>query len=213
MSRRDNICVKGRVVHSVLCIVSSTTNNVMFLFNVVSFSLFADRSKKITITVTSPSGLVIGFEKSFTKTNEHPRRRCMMCRPGWFGIFVFLVMLPRILSFSSSVGVFGNKHLRLQNELATIGRGQMKSTGNSMTPILKSGVLLTFEKRDDYNVDDIVFCKVEGRFIDAHKVTGKDKTRGWLISNNHGWDNGWTKNIFGKVIEAEYKKNIIYTSK
>jgi len=89
----------------------------------------------------------------------------------------------------------------------------MKVTGNSMTPILQSGVLLTFAKQDDYSTGDIVFCKVAGRFIGAHRVTGKDTNKGWLISNNHGWDNGWTKTIFAKVVEAEYKKNIVFTSK
>lgn len=83
-----------------------------------------------------------------------------------------------------------SKYARLQNELLTIGRGKMKCFGNSMIPILKSGVTLDFVKNDDYHIGDIVFCKVKGRFTDAHKITRKDGSRGWMISNNHGFDNG-----------------------
>jgi hypothetical protein len=28
--------------------------------------------------------------------------------------------------------------------------------------------------------------------------------QGYLISNNHGWDNGWTRTIFGRVVKAEW---------
>lgn len=79
----------------------------------------------------------------------------------------------------------------------------MKAFGNSMTPILKSGALLTFKKFTDYEIGDIVFCKVKGRFIDAHKIIKKDSNRGYLIGNNHGFQNGWTKIIYGKVILVE----------
>ena len=54
-----------------------------------------------------------------------------------------------------------------------------------------------------YEVGDIVFCKVKGRYIDAHLIT-KKRVDGdglkYLISNNHGRDNGWTSAVFGKVI-------------
>ncbi len=75
----------------------------------------------------------------------------------------------------------------------------MKVFGSSMTPIIKSGSLLVFQKSDSYEVGDVVFCKVKGRTIDAHKITQKSEQRGYLISNNHGYDNGWTKTIYGKV--------------
>ena len=94
-----------------------------------------------------------------------------------------------------------SKYDRVQKELEKNGTSKMKVFGNSMTPIIKSGTLLTFEKCDDYKVGDIVFCKVKGRLIDAHKITKKSDQKGYLISNNHGWDNGWTKKIFGKVIK------------
>ena len=98
-----------------------------------------------------------------------------------------------------------NKYQRLQMELEQTGTGRMKCFGSSMTPILPSGgVMTTYRKQDDYEVGDIVFCRVHGRFIDAHLITKKAEC-GFLISNNHGHDNGWTKQVFGKVVVAEWK--------
>ena len=98
-----------------------------------------------------------------------------------------------------------NKFERLKNELESAGNGKMKAFGNSMLPILKSGSLLTFTKADAYEIGEIVFCKVKGRYIDAHKIIKKDPNKGFLIANNHGYENGWTKIIYGKVIQAEFK--------
>lgn len=100
-----------------------------------------------------------------------------------------------------------NKYERLIKDLDTDATGQMKCFGNSMLPILKSGGKLTFVKQEDYEVGDIVFCKVKGRFIDAHKIIKKDLQKGFLIANNHGWENGWTKTIFGKATEVDYGNN------
>jgi SOS-response transcriptional repressor LexA len=99
-----------------------------------------------------------------------------------------------------------NKYHRLRAELETIGTGKMKCYGQSMLPILKSGSLLTFRKQTTYAVGDIVFCKVNGRFIDAHKVVKHHPQRGYLIANNHGHENGWTNTIYGRVIVAEFKQ-------
>jgi SOS-response transcriptional repressor LexA len=101
-----------------------------------------------------------------------------------------------------------NKYLRLKEELETTGSGKMKGFGNSMLPILKSGALLTFIKSENYEIGDIVFCKVKGRFIDAHKIIKTDPNKGFLIANNHGWENGWTKTIYGKVIQSEWKEEV-----
>jgi signal peptidase I len=98
-----------------------------------------------------------------------------------------------------------NKYEKLKIELETTGTGKMKCFGNSMLPILKSGSLLTFKKEDCYEIKDIVFCKVKGRFIDAHKIIKIDANKGYLIANNHGYENGWTRIIFGKAIISEYK--------
>jgi hypothetical protein len=34
--------------------------------------------------------------------------------------------------------------------------------------------------------------------------------KGFLIANNHGFENGWTKTIFGKVVRGEYQGRVIY---
>ncbi len=95
-----------------------------------------------------------------------------------------------------------NKYEILLNELNDKGTGKMKGFGNSMLPIIKSGTMLTYVKNEDneYEIGDIVFCKVRGRWIDAHKIIKKDVNKGYLIANNSGFENGWTKKIFGKVV-------------
>jgi SOS-response transcriptional repressor LexA len=96
-----------------------------------------------------------------------------------------------------------NKYERAKKELEEIGICKMKAFGNSMLPKIKSGSLLTFKKQETYEIGDIVFSKVKSHFIDAHQITKKDQKKGYLISNNKGWDNGWTKTIYGRVIQAE----------
>ena len=96
------------------------------------------------------------------------------------------------------------KYTKAIEELATRGLTVMRVFGNSMTPIIRNGSTLTFQRFDEgYEVGDIVFCKVSGRYIDAHLITSKNDQRGYIISNNHGHDNGWTKRIFGKVVLIE----------
>jgi len=96
-----------------------------------------------------------------------------------------------------------NKYERLKLELEDSGTGKMKCFGHSMMPILKSGSLLTFRKQETYAVKDIVFCKVKGRYIDAHKIVKTDPNKGYLIANNHGYENGWTRVVYGKVVGVE----------
>jgi hypothetical protein len=38
--------------------------------------------------------------------------------------------------------------------------------------------------------------------IDAHLITKIDCGR-YMIANNHGFENGWTSTIYGKVINIE----------
>jgi hypothetical protein len=75
--------------------------------------------------------------------------------------------------------------------------------GNSMTPLIKSGQDHKLEPTtlDKVEVGDIVYCKVHGRMY-THLVKAKDEQKGVLIGNNHGRINGWTKHVFGKVIEV-----------
>ena len=77
-----------------------------------------------------------------------------------------------------------------------------KEPGNSMTPLLKSRqpVRLAPTTWEQVDVGDIVFCKVRGNLY-THKVLAKNEVRGVRIGNNHGHVNGWTKQVFGKVVE------------
>ena len=74
--------------------------------------------------------------------------------------------------------------------------------GNSMTPLIKSGEehTLTPATIDSVEVGDIVYCKVHGSFY-THLVKAKNLDKGCQIGNNHGHINGWTKNIYGKVVK------------
>ena len=77
-----------------------------------------------------------------------------------------------------------------------------KEPGNSMTPRIKSRqpVRLAPATWETVNEGDIVYCKVHGNFY-THLVKGKCPNRGCLIGNNHGGTNGWTKKVYGKVVE------------
>lgn len=78
-----------------------------------------------------------------------------------------------------------------------------KEPGNSMTPKIKSRqpVKIVPATWEDVDVGDIVYCKVKGRHY-THLVKAKDPKRGCQIGNNHGHINGWTKRIYGKVVET-----------
>jgi hypothetical protein len=77
-----------------------------------------------------------------------------------------------------------------------------KEPGNSMLPILKSRQPVVLEPTDWTKVKegDIVFCKVKGNYY-THLVKGINEKRGALIGNNRGHLNGWTKQVYGKVIK------------
>ncbi len=89
----------------------------------------------------------------------------------------------------------------------------MKCFGSSMLPILTNPSTCEFKRMAQYEIGDIVFCKVKGRYIDAHKITKRDGDR-YLISNNHGHDNGWTRIVYGKVVKAMNNQgSVVYESK
>lgn len=98
------------------------------------------------------------------------------------------------------------KYERLLEDLKTKGTGKMKVFGHSMMPKIKSGSLLTFQKQEQYEIGEVVFCQIGTKYIDAHLITKIDSQGRYMISNNKGWDNGWTKKIFGKVVEIEAPK-------
>jgi hypothetical protein len=75
--------------------------------------------------------------------------------------------------------------------------------GNSMVPLIKSGQehKLAPATWESVNIGDIVYCKCRGNFY-THLVKAKNDIKGCQIGNNRGNINGWTKNVYGKVIEV-----------
>lgn len=104
-----------------------------------------------------------------------------------------------VISSNLIIGTMKNYKLeRLQNGETFV----TSEKGNSMIPIIKSGQEhklspITWQKCE---IGDIVYCKVYGNYY-THLVKGKNNDRGLLIGNNRGGINGWTKNVYGKVIE------------
>lgn len=74
--------------------------------------------------------------------------------------------------------------------------------GNSMVPLIHSGQehKLAPVKLEEIKEGDIVYCKVHGKFY-THLVKAISSKGTILIGNNKGGVNGWTKQVYGKVIE------------
>jgi hypothetical protein len=78
-----------------------------------------------------------------------------------------------------------------------------KEGGNSMTPLIRNGQKVTLEPIADLSAiarGDIVLCKVRGNTY-THLVKQIRNNKGkyeFLIGNNHGHINGWTRQVFGK---------------
>ena len=73
-----------------------------------------------------------------------------------------------------------------------------------MVPLIKSGqkhILEPVKKWEDCKVGEIVYCKVHGRMF-THLVKAKNDVQGLQIGNNHGYINGWTKQVYGRVKEV-----------
>ena len=82
---------------------------------------------------------------------------------------------------------------------------QFRPRGHSMKPRIKSGQLVTVEPLagNHPKPGEVVLCRVKGTdYLHLVKSVGP---RGYLISNNHGRENGWTTidNIFGRVVKVE----------
>ena len=75
-----------------------------------------------------------------------------------------------------------------------------RERGNSMVPLIYSNQPheLSPATWETVEVGDIVFCRVRGNNY-THLVKAKNNERGVLIGNNKGHNNGWTKQVFGKV--------------
>lgn len=80
---------------------------------------------------------------------------------------------------------------------------QFRPKGGSMSGKIESGQLVTVQPVSDLEIGDIVLCKVGGAtYLHLVKANQKDE---YLIGNNRGGINGWTKlkNIYGKVVKIE----------
>jgi hypothetical protein len=76
--------------------------------------------------------------------------------------------------------------------------------GNSMSPKMKNGVTVTVApyKLEDLKVGDVAFCKVRGAiYLHYVKAIGQDGRV--LIGNAHGHDNGWTRQVYGKLVSFQ----------
>ena len=76
-------------------------------------------------------------------------------------------------------------------------------SGNSMSPRIKSRDLVTIQpcKLEDLKENDVAFVKVRGNYY-LHLVKQVGDDGRLLICNNHGRVNGWTRQVFGKLVEG-----------
>lgn len=94
---------------------------------------------------------------------------------------------------------------RIARKIESLAKGETIVTsekGNSMVPLIHSGEEHTLKPVDDWQdceVGDIVFCKVKGNYY-THLVLAVNNEKGLQIGNNRGGVNGWTRTVFGKVI-------------
>lgn len=89
---------------------------------------------------------------------------------------------------------------RVLEDLAD-GPVTFKTRGNSMTPRIRSGDIVTVTPVDSADVKkgDVVLARVRGRlYLHLISATEKDRVQ---ISNNHGHVNGWTTRdrVYGKL--------------
>ena len=103
-----------------------------------------------------------------------------------------------------------DKYEKLKRDLEQAGTGQMRCAGNSMLPILTNPSTCVYASQASYAVGDIVFCKVRGRYIDAHKVVRVAADGQYLIANNKGHENGWTAKVYGRVTKAYDKSGRLH---
>lgn len=96
-----------------------------------------------------------------------------------------------------------NKNIEIKiNRLRNGETIKTSEKGNSMVPLIKSGQehILAPATWEQAEIGDMVFCRVKGNHY-THLVKAKSE-RGLLIGNNHGRINGWTKAVFGKVVQV-----------
>lgn len=106
---------------------------------------------------------------------------------------------PSPMSFTPADPSLPEKVQQLLQGKAVISR----EPGHSMEPLIKSRqpVRVHPVRWVDVVKDDIVLCRVRGHYY-THKVLATNMARGVLIGNNHGGVNGWTKQVYGRVLEV-----------
>jgi len=75
--------------------------------------------------------------------------------------------------------------------------------GNSMAPIIHSGELVTVEpvQLDALKRNDVVLCRVHGKeYLHLVKAVNDGQV---LIGNNRGRTNGWTSQVYGRLVRVE----------
>lgn len=92
--------------------------------------------------------------------------------------------------------------LMFQHAITELKKGkavEITPRGHSMEPRIQSGqkVRLVPVTVTPPKLNDVVLCKVKGN-VYLHKIVGKDqRSERYLIANNKGHTNGWTKTIYG----------------
>lgn len=77
---------------------------------------------------------------------------------------------------------------------------EFRPRGNSMTPRIKNGQLVTVEPCTEPSVGDAVLCTVGGKAY-LH-IVGVVGAGGYRIENIGGNVNGWTRNVYGRVVRV-----------
>lgn len=93
---------------------------------------------------------------------------------------------------------WAQSHIQMLQSGKTV---QFRPKGNSMTGRINSGDLVTIEPTNNFNVGDAVLCTVKGCDY-VHLIKAIDNDR-YLIGNNKGRINGWTRKVYGKVVKVE----------
>lgn len=95
---------------------------------------------------------------------------------------------------------WADKHIQKLKDGETVS---FRPHGNSMIPKIHSGDLVTVSPDiHELKKGDIVLCKVNGKQF-LHLIIKIDRDV-FQIGNNKGHINGWTRTIFGKVIQVKH---------
>lgn len=97
---------------------------------------------------------------------------------------------------------WASKHIERLSYGETI---QIRPHGKSMSGKIESGDLVTIEpitETTELEVGHMVLCSVSGNQY-VHLITAIGQDGRYQISNNKGHINGWTKSVYGKVIDVK----------